>query len=539
MEFEQYPLKIQNLIEKVFDENLREEDYTKIIEYCNELTHYGEANEDEGLVGFAGYIRGEIYYLKNEVILFYKEMYNCMPLLEKTKEWLYFALGSNVLGIMSINSGNAPFAMDQYLNALEICEKYNLVDIEWIIHINIGTLYLRVDDEENAINHLLIANNYIEEHKDSENYKSNLSVAYTNLGKAYISEGKIKEARMYWYKLEKECLSFLDKKEKIATYCFGARLFDIISDEKSRNQCIEFVKNIVKTDFAVMDVFDDLYEFLQILIKIKDEENFLFIWEKVYFLTEKTTVKDMLRRLLKLKLIYFEKINNENKFSKIAIEYAKISMSENESNKIMQRNMIALRANLQHLTDINHRVEKENRILQKKSETDALTDMFNRFKLNDYWNKVFENAYHKKTMLAFEILDIDFFKEYNDNYGHQEGDHCLTMVANCIKRISEENNLFCARYGGDEFIIIYPNTTEEEANKIAKDLKKYIYDANLQHKYSKVSDRVTISQGICCDIPTGREKSLDFMFSADNILYFVKEQGKNGFLVGKCSEWRK
>lgn len=539
MNFDKYPIKIQNIIEYVFDETLREEADYKIIEYCNLLTDYGNKKNDYALLGFSGYIRGEIYYLQNNVTLFYKEMFLCMPLLEKAKEHLYFALGNNVLGIMSINSGNAPFAMDHYINALETCKKYNLIDIEWIIHINIGTLYLRVDDEENAIIHLLKAYDYIKKHKDYDDYKLNLSVAYTNLGKAYIEKGNIDEAKVYWYKLKKECLEFLGKKEKIATYSFAARLYNALLDKKNRDNSIAIVKDIVKTNFAVMDVFDDLYEFMQLLIEIDDFKSFSFIWDKVYNLTEKTTVKDMIIRLLKLKLVYFEKKDDEENFSKVAIQYAKISMSENRANKRMQKNMIALRANLKHLTDINHRVERENEILQKKSETDALTGMFNRFKLNNFWEEAFEDAYKNEKMIAIEIVDIDYFKEYNDNYGHQAGDYCIKTISDCIKRVVEENNLFCARYGGDEFVILYQNITYDDVFKITKTLAKYIYDSNIMHNYSKISDRVTVSQGVCCDIPKGRERSFDFMFSADKMLYLVKDKGKNGIEIGKCNESEK
>ena len=77
-------------------------------------------------------------------------------------------------------------------------------------------------------------------------------------------------------------------------------------------------------------------------------------------------------------------------------------------------------------------------ILQKKSELDALTGMANRYRLNDFSDEIFAQALQDETPLAVEILDVDYFKEFNDNYGHQRGDECLLTIANVIKKLTEE-----------------------------------------------------------------------------------------------------
>lgn len=537
MDISAYPQEIQDLIIKASDNTNpnREE----IIKYCDELSVYAKKNDDTGLEGFAGFTRGETYYLENDMQNFYHEMFICMPYLEENQEWAYLVTANNVLGIMSLNRGNAPFAMDYYLKALDLCVQHRLSNLEWLVHMNMGTLYLTVEDERNALAHLMQGYAYIEEHRDEPDYVINLAVAYVNIGKAYLSIRDYEKAESNWRKLKNECIPHISPADLMAVYCFGARLHAELGNADTRDEYIANVDKLMNVDFAVMDVFDDLFEFMTMLLKNEKWVEFNRAWSKTYELTKKTTVIDMERRLLELQLKYFTVIGNEDAYTQTALKYTKVQIAENNENKLMVSNMIALRTGIQDLTNINHRVERENEMLQKKSETDALTGMFNRFKLNNYWEEAFEKAYQYGKYLAIEILDIDFFKEYNDNYGHQAGDICLTTVAKCIKEVAAENNLFCARYGGDEFIIIFEDYDEEDVLSMVQEIKQKVFESHLYHEYSRVSDRVSISQGVCCDIPKGTEKALDFMHSADKMLYEVKEAGKNGFKIGKCIEWGK
>lgn len=136
--------------------------------------------------------------------------------------------------------------------------------------------------------------------------------------------------------------------------------------------------------------------------------------------------------------------------------------------------------------------------------------MANRFRLNDYAEEVFTYSQENDIPVAMEILDIDYFKEYNDNYGHQEGDRCLVSIANTIRNLVEEAEGFCARYGGDEFVIIYANVTREQAVSFAEELRRRVLALEMEHRFSKALPVVTISQGICWGIPRKGNRSWDF-----------------------------
>ena len=175
-------------------------------------------------------------------------------------------------------------------------------------------------------------------------------------------------------------------------------------------------------------------------------------------------------------------------------------------------------------------------VLQRKSELDPLTGMANRFRMNDYSDHVFAEAMADSIPLAVEILDIDYFKEYNDNYGHQQGDRCLEQIAETIRQLVAENQAFCARYGGDEFAIIYENVTREQIVAFANELKKRVMNLQMEHRYSKALPIVTVSQGICWDVPRKGNKMWDFFHSADNMLYRVKKFSRNNYCVGDVKE---
>ena len=133
-----------------------------------------------------------------------------------------------------------------------------------------------------------------------------------------------------------------------------------------------------------------------------------------------------------------------------------------------------------------------------------------------------------------EILDIDYFKEYNDNYGHQEGDRCLVSIANTIRNLVEEAEGFCARYGGDEFILIYEEYSREAVVILTEKLKRSIRDLNMEHAFSEAQRYVSISQGICYDIPDADRTMKNFLQKADDLLYQVKEENRGGICIGSC-----
>ena len=190
----------------------------------------------------------------------------------------------------------------------------------------------------------------------------------------------------------------------------------------------------------------------------------------------------------------------------------------------MIANMIRIRTSLEQ-------VKEQNALLVEKSETDALTGLANRYRLTEYSQKLMDEAFHEQVPYAIEILDIDHFKEYNDNYGHQAGDACIKQIAEQLIAM-QSKNIFCARYGGDEFIIIYKGLSRDEVLSKARTLKNDITNLEFKHEYSRSAPIVTISQGICIAVPSEVNSGWDFLHLADNYLYHVKRKCRNAIGIG-------
>ena len=181
----------------------------------------------------------------------------------------------------------------------------------------------------------------------------------------------------------------------------------------------------------------------------------------------------------------------------------------------------------------------ENAMLRKKSETDALTGLPNRFAYNHYSMQIYNHILRhpeKAQTIGVEILDIDYFKEYNDNYGHQAGDLCIQAVAAEIQALAASRNIFTCRYGGDEFVIIYQGYTKEEVEIFCRQLQAQIQARAIRHEYSSAAEMVTITQGICFDRFMPHHGIDDYLLYADRALYDMKNVSRNNYRIVSVEE---
>ena len=124
------------------------------------------------------------------------------------------------------------------------------------------------------------------------------------------------------------------------------------------------------------------------------------------------------------------------------------------------------------------------------------------------------------------IFDIDCFKQYNDNYGHIDGDSCLISISKELSK-SLVKDYFAARYGGDEFVIILPDTDIDQAKEYGENLRHNVERLALTHKFSKVKDIVTVTLGVSSVIPNSDISITEFIKQADTALYEAKKTGRN------------
>ena len=175
---------------------------------------------------------------------------------------------------------------------------------------------------------------------------------------------------------------------------------------------------------------------------------------------------------------------------------------------------------------------KKNEQLDVLSKRDGLTHLQNRRSMENFLNEIWNNDFLKTKPLSMLFIDIDHFKNYNDTYGHYEGDKCLIKIADVLNSYLRPNTKdMAARFGGEEFAVILPDTDEKEALAIAKAIKEEVNELHIVHSSSDIKPYVTLSMGIVCQIPETYEHHRDFAILADQALYKAKEEGRDTIVV--------
>ncbi|MEH1789084.1 MAG: diguanylate cyclase [Nostoc sp.] len=180
------------------------------------------------------------------------------------------------------------------------------------------------------------------------------------------------------------------------------------------------------------------------------------------------------------------------------------------------------------LAQANHALELANSQLEKLSKLDGLTQIANRYCFDEFLEQEWNRLRQTENYLSLVLFDIDYFKGYNDSYGHLVGDECLIQVARAAQAVLKRPTDLLARYGGEEFIVILPNTNELGAIKVTKLIQKSIQQLNIPHRNQKnFQSFLTVSLGVAIQKPTAKSSPQDLINAADKALYKAKEQGRN------------
>jgi len=161
------------------------------------------------------------------------------------------------------------------------------------------------------------------------------------------------------------------------------------------------------------------------------------------------------------------------------------------------------------------------------STTDGLTGLANRRRFDEFLEREWRRSVREESALSLIFMDIDFFKEYNDHYGHLAGDDCLRHVAGVLGRLVQRPGDLVARYGGEEFACILPGTDQQGAAGLADKIMKSINGLNLPHVASPVASHVTLSFGVATMVPEKGQLAEDLIRLADRLLYTAKNGGRN------------
>ena len=184
---------------------------------------------------------------------------------------------------------------------------------------------------------------------------------------------------------------------------------------------------------------------------------------------------------------------------------------------------------------LQRQMETTNRELRQLASVDGLTQIANRRRFDEYLDQEWRRTRHDRQPLSLILCDIDFFKAYNDTYGHQKGDRCLQQVAQAIQFAVQRPTDLVARYGGEEFAILLPDTEAEQAVQVANAAFERVRTLAIPHINSLVSSTVTLSAGVASLNPDEHLPLEDFVATTDRALYQAKKLGRDRCCLNSVS----
>ncbi len=187
---------------------------------------------------------------------------------------------------------------------------------------------------------------------------------------------------------------------------------------------------------------------------------------------------------------------------------------------------------IDELAEKNDKLLELNKALEDMASIDGLTGIPNRRRFDTFLQQEWNRSIRDRTPISLILMDIDFFKPYNDNYGHAAGDECLKLVSGALEAAIPRSVDLVARYGGEEFVCVLPETDARGVEKVGEKLRLAVACREIPHEHSAVASHVTLSLGGMTMTPTPDSNSKELIEKADGFLYQAKKGGRNRLVTG-------
>lgn len=526
MDFSNYKVYIRDLVENVTGGQF--DDGQRFLDNCQEIIKAGTREKDLHLLGIGYYYLAEGYFRLNDYSHFNEYLIRGISYQREAGQGKLLTRSYNMMGIDAVGQGNITVALDHYLMALKYGIEYGCEYETALVYANMGQLYMNLNEFSKAAAYLGKAGKLFEKQIEEQPARRNMILIYTMLGRCYLEQGQLWNAEAM-----EACICKLEQEKSeqgsgnVLVEAFRVQLCHLEGREAQRDKGIAEILKSLGSGENMLESWKDIIGFGEFLLKLKKYKELNQLCDSFQDLGEQMEIVNLKKECLRLRILCFRETGKQEEYLKgCARLFEYEEMQKKEDLKMLSRS-VDLRFSLEEAEGKARQLLKETSILKERSEKDALTGLPNRYKLNEYAEEIFEKAYHNKKNLGVEILDVDYFKKYNDQYGHPAGDEYLKMVGKLLREEMDcDPDIFCARYGGDEFVVIFYGKTDEEILEWAKKLKR-----NVIRMDKKKGVPMTISQGIRNLVPKEENRVWDYLYTADGALYEVKQKQKNGICL--------
>ncbi len=471
-------------------------------------------------------------YDEGRKCLFEKKFKQSVMSIQKAMQ-IYLEIGDLVMYVRAMNSlgvcygvsGNETMAIDCYLNGLDMAKKYHIDGVSHLFYNNIGTRY----QDLGAYNESL---EYYEKAREACNDDDGVVAER----ETWYVVSCLNIALSYWYlkdyQSSKNWLAMAkEKAEKYNAHDYDFTIvilrafleYKLGNEQYAYDHMSEMFDFATRENYNLVEYIQDIERLTKLLQSMKEYDKMLYV---IKVLDEVAKERDNVQvsvQVLEMYMNYYHEIGDEENYVKTCVAYAeaqKLVREQNNQEKILTLSVkIAL-----HESELNAEAAKE------KSERDALTGLLNRYAMQKSAETMFAQAKENQTKIVIGILDIDCFKQYNDTYGHLQGDEVLKHVANIIYDAVHGYGEV-VRFGGDEFVIMIPNANLNVTDRIAEKITNEILESAIENKNSHVSKNLTVSHGYYLAAPKDNDDIEGFIDKADTVLYEIKKHGRNRYRI--------
>ena len=525
MNSEPYPKHVRKLIDDVYrgSRTPGEQMAADLAALYREAKRLG----DSALLGYVCFYYADMYYfMRPDYAKFrkYAKLAVKYLLASDNRETLGFTY--NLVAIDAQNGGSYSIAFNYYLNALTISEEIGNNALHAGAGANIGRLMMEIGKNEAAAAYLQESLQQMKTRKDSRLYVRNMITLYYLNGLNAMNRGDTAAAEQALSQIMRYMHTSSDPtiREFWLPHIFLRTMIALAHDDVITLET--FVNELVKRLGDEVQLYDYIEDIEAVCLPLLGKGYHGHVKRVLDVCREKILgcgVTHTERRYYELKLKYDQAAGTRKNvledMRELHIRSVRQHAEQNERNLYA----ISLSSMMEELRIRQSEVQMENEELRLQADTDQLTGLPNRYAMNDALEAAFERAFHQQTNLCVGMIDVDYFKEFNDTYGHQAGDVCLNAIAGILRRLAGQHGFFCARYGGDEFVLICEDTGRKQISAFAAALHEDIVSCRIRHRNSAVSEYVTVSQGYCADSPSTGGKIWDYLAEADRQLYKVKK----------------
>ncbi len=530
---------LQNYIKEI-DAN-RYLNSEKMLKVCKALMREAKKDKDDKALVYGEYFTLEANYrlgTLNEKML--SRAIHALQLAKRYKMFELEAKITNMIGIFFLNQGDNISALEYYQMAMELAKKHRFANMVRVLTNNIGDLYMQLQQYEEALDYL---NDCFRQCKvlleaGREDIRAlNLNITLINMAECYYALGDYEKSletinSLYPEDSEIEASYYGPSKAALLalTYAKLGRfdeaeeyLETTIAAAEAQNEIIEMSKDYVRICQVLIAHrdFDKAYRMQQALAEIAKKLDFSSVWCDYY-----ETMIDFAKKLQ----------DTDN----LLLAYEKFICAKKKQDKFQQEQQLRALKTRQALNlaiKKQKKAEEAKASFQKQSEHDALTGLYNRYALNRECERLCRIAREKDETIGIIVMDIDYFKQYNDTYGHLTGDTGICEVSNTISKAVGDSGMV-ARYGGDEFFVLTYGFTTERMVELAKHINALLREKELKHEKSLVSRYVTVSQGIANGVPEPGQTVMELIHLADTALYHAKEAKRSSIGVYQKNKYK-